>query len=159
MANRLNPQQLSVLMREGTFHGLRSLLNSGQITSEQASEVLARSYGAILGELEEAKRELKHIQNALTQLENVCRSGARSRNAKVGDINHQQLGQNLVTFDGWVVSLMETDLTITGMLNPTHTRSKIEQFGIAMNALMTKRAAEGHPVLDDPSLFNGYFAF
>ena len=63
---------------------------------------------------------------------------------------------HLITFDAWVASLLETDLTITGLLNPSHTRNKITELARALNALMDKRAAEGNPVLDDPNLFRGY---
>jgi len=37
---------------------------------------------------------------------------------------------------------METNLTFTGMLNPAVTRTKIKDFGTAMNALRDKRGAK-----------------
>lgn len=158
MANnsRLNADQVSVLMTEGTFRGVRMLLEQKKLTDDEARAVLARSYEALLLEVEEAQKELHHIQSALTRLENICRQGRQNKNPGAGEHLHQQMGDNVVNLDNWIVSLMETDLTITGMLNPSLTRNKINQFGVAMNELMNKRAVAKNPVLDDPQLFSGY---
>lgn len=153
---KLNNEQVTVLMREGTFHGIEMLQKQNKITAAEASEVLARSYGALLEQVEEAKKELQHIQSNLMRLEAACRQGKQARGQTPVTTTRQNLGDSVVNLDNWIVSLMETNLTITGMLNPALTRNKITQFGIAMNALMDKRAAEKHPVLDDPSLFSGY---
>lgn len=153
---RLSPDQVSVLMKEGTFRGVKALLQQNKLTDAEAGEILSRSYGALLLEIDEAKKEMQHIQNALTRLESTCRQGKKIQHPRVGDNLHQQLGDTVVNLDNWIVSLMETNLTITGMLNPSLTRNKITQFGIAMNALMDKRTSEKNPVLDDPSLFSGY---
>ncbi|HMJ08442.1 MAG TPA: hypothetical protein VK468_05520 [Pyrinomonadaceae bacterium] len=155
----LPPELKTVLMREGTFRGMASLLRDQKISEAQASQVLAKSYAVLLLELDEAKKEIKHIHDAVSRLEHTCRAGSQSRNAQAADSNHHHLSNGVIAFDGWVVSLMETDLTITGMLNPEFTRRKISEFGTAMNALMDKRASAGHPVLDDPSLFKGYVTF
>lgn len=152
----LSPAQKSVLMNEGTFRGLKKLINSNQITEAQAGGVLARSYETLLGQVKEAKSELQRIQTALLRLESLFQMGKRSRTPLTSDQTHVQVGVTLMAFDGWVMSLMETNLTITGMLNPVVTRTKIKEFGIAMNALMDKRAARNHPAFEDPDLFDGY---
>lgn len=64
----LSPDQVRILMNEGTFRGLHMLLRSKQITEEQARGVLARSYETLLGEVKEARRELQRVQNALVRL-------------------------------------------------------------------------------------------
>ena len=152
----LNPQSRAILMREGTFHGMKTLLTEKTVSEDVASYVLRSSYGALLVQVDEAKKELQRIQNALAQMESTCRAGKQARNPRPGDGTHVQLNQAVLAFDGWVVSLMETNLTVTGMLNPTFTRTKISEFSTAMSSLMDKRAAEQHPVLDDPQLFSGY---
>jgi hypothetical protein len=157
MANSgLTPAQVGVLMNEGTFKGLRKLLESGQITDAQARKVLDRSYTTLLGEVKEARAEMQRIQNALARLENLLNVGKRSTKPFLSDPASAQIGEALMAFDGWVVSLMETNLTITGMLNPAVTRSKIKEFGTAMNALMDQRAAKSHPAYKDPDAFDGY---
>lgn len=152
----LDAQSKAVLMKDGTFHGMKALLAERRISEDMASQILRNSYGAILDQVNEAKSELQKIQNALAQLESTCRTGKQARNPRTGDGTHAQLNQAVLAFDGWVVSLMETNLTVTGMLNPTFTRTKISQFATAMTSLMDKRATEQHPVLDDPQLFSGY---
>ena len=140
----LSPDQKSVLMNEGTFRGLKKLLNGNQITETQAAGVLVRSYETLLGQVREAKSELHRIQAALQRLENLIKTGKQFRRPLNTDQTHVQVGVTLNAFDGWVVSLMETNLTMTGMLNPAVTRTKIKEFGTAMNALMDKRAAKNH---------------
>lgn len=152
----LTPDQRSVLMNEGAFRGLRSLITKGSLSEAAARQVAGFTYKAILEEVQEARKELMHLQTALAALENSARQGTRNPSASAHDPVYDQMTNHLITFDAWVVSLLETDLTIAGLLNPTHTRSKITELAKAMNALMDKRAREQHPVLDDPSLFRGY---
>ncbi len=157
MANQpLTPAQKSVLMNEGTFRGLTILLKSNQITEAQVREILGRSYNTLLGQVKEAKRELQRIQAALLKLEGLFTRGKQSRGPYASDPIPREIGTALLGFDGWVISLMETDLTITGMLNPAVTRAKIKEFGTAMNALMDKRAEKHHPAFKDDDLFDGY---
>ncbi|MEP7212778.1 MAG: hypothetical protein ABI791_06870 [Acidobacteriota bacterium] len=152
----LNTEQISVLMSEGTFHGLSMLMGQNKITAGEASGVMSRVYNSLLEEIQEAKRELKHISAVLDRLEHTCHNGKHSAHGTVTDGNHVHLNQNMLAFDGWVISLMETDLTMTGLLNPKFTRKKIADFGNAMNALMDKRSANQHPLMDDRGLFSAY---
>ncbi len=152
----LSQAQKSVLMNEGTFRGLKKLLSGNQITEAQAGGVLSRSYDTLLGQVKEAKSELQRIQAALHRLESLIKAGKQSRKPLTSDQTHIEVGVTLNAFDGWVVSLMETNLTMTGMLNPAVTRTKIKEFGTAMNALMDKRAAKNHPAFKDTEIFDGY---
>ena len=152
----LTPQQRSTLVREGAFQGLKTLKASRTITDEQVKEVTVGVFKAILAEVAEARKELAHLQRALTAMENSARTCVRNPTGPMGDAAYVQMTEHLITFDAWVASLLETDLTITGLLAPTHTRMKISRLATAMNALMDKRAAELHPVMDDPSLFKDY---
>lgn len=145
-----------VLMTEGAFRGLRMLKAKGTISEREAGEIASSVYGAILVEVEEARKELGHIQTALNALASSARQGQRAPGGSAGEMHFDRMTNHLITFDAWVVSLMETDLTITGLLNPGHTRNKITELARAMNALMDKRASESHPVMDDPSLFRDY---
>lgn len=158
MANgsKLSPDQVKVLMNEGTFRGLKILLKGNRITEAQAAGILVRSYDTLLGQVKEAKNELQRIQTALFRLESLFKAGKQSRRPLVSDQTHIDVGVTVNALDGWVVSLMETNLTITGMLNPAVTRTKIKEFGTAMNALMDKRAVKNHPAYDEPELFDGY---
>ena len=157
MANPpLTPAQKRVLMDEGTFRGLRKLVRDNQITDSQARSILTRSYETLLGQIKEAKRELQHAHRALLKMENLIAMGKQSRKPFSNDTIPGEVGVSLMSVDGWVLSLMETNLTITGMLNPAVTRTKIKEFGTAMNALMDKRALMNHPAAKDPDLFDGY---
>lgn len=143
-------------MREGSFRGMIMMLERGEISESEVSAALSGIFRAILGEIGEAKREVVHIQNALAVMESICRAAMNDRRGKPNGLNASRFTENLITLDAWVVSLLETDLTMTGMLNPGHTRKKIVELASAMNNLMDKRAAMKHPVFDDPNLFRGY---
>lgn len=152
----LRPDQIDALLTEGFGPGLRLLRSRGAITPAEEKAVTVNVYKSILNEVAEARKELNHIQMALTALAAAAEAGTRTPVGPGGDANFDKMTNSLITFDAWVASLLETDLTITGLLNPKHTRNKITELAKAMNALMDKRAAERHPVLDDPNLFRGY---
>ncbi|MGE3168323.1 MAG: hypothetical protein AB7G18_14720 [Pyrinomonadaceae bacterium] len=152
----LTQNQIDVLMREGSFRGLLMMLERGEISESGVSAALTGIFRSLLGEIGEAKKEIVHIQNALAVMEGICRSAMHDRHGKANGLNTSRFTENLITLDAWVVSLVETDLTMTGMLNPGHTRKKIAELASAMNNLMDKRAAMKHPVFDDPNLFRGY---
>ena len=152
----LRRDQKDALLAEGFGPGLRMLRSRGAITPAEEKAVTVTVYKTILNEVAEARRELNHIQMALTALAAAAEAGTRTPMGPGGDANFDKMTNSLITFDAWVVSLLETDLTITGLLHPKHTRNKITELAKAMNALMDKRAAERHPVLDDPNLFRGY---
>ena len=151
----LLPNQVDVLRREGAFRGLQTLSGQGVLPHEIRAMVKS-VFGALQVEIAEAKNELIKLQTSLSMMENAARAGAANPSATGGDANVDRFQQSFITFDAWAVSLMETSLTIAGLMNPDHARRKITEFSSAMNALMDKRAAMKHPVMDDPSLFKGY---
>jgi hypothetical protein len=150
-----NDQQRQVLLKEGAFRGLRQLESMRQITPAESKAAKVSFMKTILDEVSEARKELAHLQTALTALGNAAQNGV-SQHGGPSEATIDQMTNHLITFDAWVISLVETDLTIAGFLNPGHTRNKITEMSRALNALMDKRAAEKHPVLDDPNLFRGY---
>ena len=113
-------------------------------------------FGALQVEIAEARNELVKLQTSLSMMENAARAGSANPSSTGTDANIERFQQSFITFDAWAVSLMETSLTVAGLMNPDHARRKIAAFASAMNALMDKRAAMQHPVMDDPSLFKEY---
>lgn len=151
----LLPHQREMLIREGSFIGLQTLSQQG-VPPAVIKAIASGVFKALKVELAEARKELTHLQNAITSMDAACQAGLLHPSGTGKDGNIDRFVQTFITFDAWAVSLMETSLTIAGLLNPTHTRKKIVEFSNAMNALMDKRAAMQHPVIDDPSLFKGY---
>lgn len=151
----LTPQQKDLFNREGAFIAMRTLSQQG-VPAATIRPVATRVFNALLTEIAEARKELMRLQESLNMMESACRAGAANPTGTGNDTNVERFQQSFITFDAWAVSLMETSLTIAGLMNPSHARKKITEFSTAMNALMDKRAAMKHPVLDDPSLFKGY---
>ncbi len=85
-------------MTEGTFRGLKQLLQTNQITEAHAGNILTRSYETLLGQVKEAKREMQRVQNALQRLENLLTIGKRSQKPFTGDTTHTEVG---VALDGF----------------------------------------------------------
>lgn len=151
----LKPHQRDILMREGAIRGLKTLTDRREVSAQEADAVLKSVLGAMLREITEARKEIARLNAALGAMEAACRSGMAG-GAAGRSVSADRFTESFITFDAWAVSLMETSLTIAGLLNPAHARKKISEFSTAMNALLDKRAAAGHPVMDDPSLFSGY---
>lgn len=151
---KLTFQQRAVLMNEGAVKGSQTLVDQGAISKELAQDIMKATYKTILEEIQEARREIVRIQSSLNMMENYARQASCNQGRSGND--HRMMTEHLITLDAWVVSLLETVLTVTGILNPSHTRKKIDQLATSMHALMDKRAAEQHPVLDDSSLFRDY---
>ena len=101
MANpKLSPDQVGVLMNEGTFRGLKKLLQTGQITEAHGANILAKSYETLLGQVKEAKREMQRVQTALQRPENLLTIGKQSRKPLSRDTTHSEVGVALMAFDG-----------------------------------------------------------
>lgn len=147
--------QLTVktVFQDGFFVGLEKLRQGGKLSAQDVGKVRATLFKYLSARVAEAQREVGRIQTVLAQLNGICHEGQRPAPVELvfsGPVN--QLGSALQALDGWVVSLYETDLTMTGIVNPTLRRQQAQAFSRAIDHLWQKREAELSGV-KDPSLF------
>jgi len=142
--------------REGAFQALRNNVESGAISAETASQWTAQIFGVFHSKVDEAKKEVHHLQQALHRLDHVTLRGTRPRPYQLQDPLVMQLAHEATTFDDWVVSLMETDLTMIFLGAPGRARAKPQELAKAMATLTQKRIDELKFTLKAPELFASY---
>jgi hypothetical protein len=81
----------------------------------------ASKFDLLLEQIAEAKRETEHLQRALRQMELICRQGADTASADYGNRQRDLMSSfdaDLRRLDGWVISLVETDLSMVEIISP-----------------------------------------
>lgn len=99
----------------GYFYGLEKLEKEYEISKEKLIQIRAGLYKHILIKVSEAKKEIARLQVNVLQMEAACRAGMNSRSPippGTPDRNQSALIAGLQPFDGWVISLLETDIAL-----------------------------------------------
>jgi hypothetical protein len=68
-------------------------------------------------------------------------------------MQREALSRELTAFDGWIISLMESYLTLLFFGNPERANAKPNEIAKSMQALTQKRVSSMNFMLKDPSLF------
>lgn len=161
MAARITVEEANRLaLKEGAFISLDTLVREFGVSLKSKSRILATIFEMLSEQVREAQNEVRHIQSALNRMEQTCREGSRERPLVYGNTSTPLIGtlqRDLWALDGWVVSLLETDLTLVGFVVGDPIRDKVFQINQAMTALHNKRAANLTFNLKDPTLFEDYF--
>lgn len=161
MAVRITVEKANRLaLEQGAFVSLETLVREYGVSLKTEGRILGEFFRQLLLQIAEAQKETRHIQAALARLEQTCREGSHARPREHGEVQSpliDRFQRDLWALDGWVVSLLETDLALVGFVSPSFARSKVSQLNQAMNALLHKREAGLFPFLKDPALFADYF--
>lgn len=139
--------------RDGAFRTLRTFVRQGTISKEQAAQWTAQLFKIFAAKIEEAKKEVKRLDAVLQRLAVVAAQGKRKRAYVEQDPLVLSLAHELGAFDGWVMSLYETDLTMISYGAPDRARAKPNEMAASMNALYQKRLEEMKFQLKAPELF------
>jgi hypothetical protein len=140
----------------GAFNAILENVKKGAISTETASQWIAQLFTVYSSKVDEAKREVRHLDLVLQRLAHVTQQGAHPRPYEDRLPLLRQLSQELTTFDNWVVSLMETDLTMIWLAAPERARAKPQELAKAMAALTQKRIDQQKLSLNAPDLFSAY---
>ena len=161
MAARITVEEANRLaLKEGAFVSLDTLVREFGVSLKSKSRVLATIFKMLSEQVREAQNEVMHIQSALNRMERTCREGSRERPLTYGNTSSPLVGTfetDLWALDGWVVSLLETNLTLKGFVNGHAIQNKVFQINQARTALIRKREANLTFNLKDPTLFEDYF--
>jgi len=139
--------------RDGAFHSINNYVREKKITPETASAWTAQLFAVFEEKIKEAQREVQHLQTSLMRLADAARRGKRKHAYKEIDPHVVSLAHELTTFDGWVMSLYETDLTMISYGAPERARAKPAEMAKSMDALYAKRLEEMKFTLNAPELF------
>jgi hypothetical protein len=116
-----------ILINEGYFYGLDKVRH--EIPAHKLLPVVQHVYEFINAKVQEAKREIVHIQTALNQMEAECVRGAR-RPQVGGNITAEarSLMSACMRLDGWTLSLLESTFSLdNAVLTPETGHNLINQ--------------------------------
>ncbi len=115
-------------------------------------------YKHILLKIMEGKREILHLQNAIARMEHACRAGTipnppMARHAR--DNNLRALEHAFQAFDGWVISLLETNVSLLWAIhNPETAGLRINGLHDSFRKLYDLRKPGLEPLENFPEAFN-----
>lgn len=138
---------------EGSFHVIRRYVAENKISKEQASAWVAQIFRALGDEVKEARKEMRRLDAVLARLGSVIEQGKRPRPFNPRDALFGNLARELTTFDNWVMSLYETDLTMIHFGNPDRAKAKPLEMARSMNELYAKRLEDHSFLKSAPELF------
>lgn len=145
--------------RKGMFKALAEFVHEGSMTKQRAEEIRREVFKIFLKQVQEAKSEVNHLNGSIARLEQICKMGASVRPSPafgqyVDRPNEvARLAEEIMTFDGWVVSLYETAITMMYFGAPDRAKAKPTEMVNSLEALRQKRLQQLDLDLKDPSLF------
>lgn len=148
------------LIRFGYLDGFEKLLRSKAIHPSPAKtgQIRARLFKLLLWKITQGKKEINRLQTAIDQLEMACRGGLdakRMENSAAYAAVVDRLVSPLQDFDGWVISLFETDMALLSNIhNPTTADNRIDSLSGSFNALWRQRMADEDGLVSHPDLFD-----
>lgn len=148
------------LIRFGYLDGFEKLLRSKAIHPSPAKigQIRARLFKLLLWKITQGKKEITRLQTAIDQLETACRGGLdpkRMENNAAYSAAVDRLASPLQDFDGWVISLFETDMALLSNIhNPTTADNRIDALSGSFTALWRQRMADEDGLVSHPDLFD-----
>ena len=142
--------------RKGAFKALAEFVAEGSMSKQEAEKMRAQVFNLFLKQVQEAKDEVNRLNSSIARLEQICRAGAAARPGPTWAERPPEvhrLAEEIVTFDGWVVSLYETAITMMYFGAPDRARAKPAEMANSLEALRQKRLKALDLDLKDPSLF------
>jgi len=151
-----------ILVTNGYFASLHKILQEYDVSKELGAKIKVMLFKHLMGKINEAKKELARLNASIQRVEAACSAGtvpspAEGLKAFTPAVN--RLLEEVRTFDGWVISLLESDISLVAMTeNP-------ETAGIRVNGLQKSFAAlwnlripgltplQGYPDVFDMSIF------
>ena len=156
---RFTDAEKQVLKTDGLLVGLEKLARQNPGNEKGYSEYRSGWLGHWMQQdLKEASSEVAKIQAALQRLDQVSKNLEAAKFVSSADPRVAQFKKDLDALDGWTVSLLETVLKITGILDKAKARNKVSSLNTALLELMAKRVAADDPFRKDPSLFKAYMS-
>lgn len=146
-----------VLWNNGFFHGWQKIVKEYEPSVAEGAAYKAYLFEKLLAKVQEAKRELQHLEQCVQRLEIACKRGTIKNPAtalQAFDDSAAAVRGGMQAFDGWVTSLLETDLTLLHYLfNPETSGNKLKNLQTSFAQLATLRAKEQQLWARDPDPF------
>jgi hypothetical protein len=138
---------------EGAFVAIYRYVREGQLSAEQAASLISRMYLLYDMKVKEAQKEVRRIDAVLARLAHLTTQGQQKRPYEPRDAMLLSLANECTTFDNWVMSLYETDLSMISYARPDRAKAKPIELAKAFEALHKKRLDDMNFALNAPELF------
>ena len=148
-----NRELVEEIAKRGAFKAIEHFVETRVITQEEALTYVSAIYAYFLRQVQEAQNEVRRLESVLGRLSVLCDQGRRAKTWIPRNPAVARLADEILAFDGWVMGLYETDLTMIDFGAPSRGKDKAAEFAASWEALRKKRIAELDFKLKDPSLF------
>jgi len=144
-------------MQWGYFEGLSKVLQEYEVSKELGARLKASLFKHILKKILEAKKEIAKLQVSVERIEAACRAGmipdvATGNQAFSPAVN--RLRMEMQTFDGWTISLLESDISLLAtVVNPPTAGERVNGLKAAFAELWNRRMDGYRPFDNYPELF------
>ena len=143
-------------MTHGYFVALDQARMSGAIGPALFRHEYRRYFHIALSQITEAQKETEHIRKALARMQSAARQGSERATVSRLDAypDNAQFQDGLRAFQGWVASLVETYISLFGLIEGTAGATrKVNDLASASHELIKKRQLEGSITAKAPGLF------
>ena len=152
-----------IALANGYYFGLQKITKDYEITSEEFKKLKSGMAKHILIKIKEAKQEIARLQASVVRLEQaaqaatlVSASEAESMTVFTPAVN--TLMQEMRTFDGWKISLLESDISLLQTVyNPTTACIRINGLQKSFAELWDLRIPGRAPYDNYPGVFDMAF--
>jgi hypothetical protein len=154
----VSTQQWTQLINEkGIFHALRHLVATGRLTEKEAEEHLGQMFRRYAALVQEAQSEVTRLSAVLSRMSALCAANQRRQPLAKGLGAVDQLSMEVKAFDGWTISLYETDVTMIRLAAPERGKAMPQDFAASMNKLWNERVENNKFFHKNPGLFKLLF--
>lgn len=139
---------------QGALVSLEQLRIQGKIPEKYVPFFYKAAFKNLLPGIVEARKECRHIEQALARMEAVARREAVHYPGRVHSEGDTQINRDMIALKGWITSLLETYTGFLAWLVPSLVFDRIRQLGSALWNLHTARMNSMTPLGKNASLFD-----
>jgi len=141
----------------GYFAGIDQLARQYNWSAVEKATVKRHAFEHILDKVAEAKDEIRRLEKAIERIEAACRfgAGASLSEGTAGSASVNNLKAALQPFDGWVVSILETDFSLLHVVhNPETAYNRINGLRESFANLWRDRQQDQYAFANRPEYFD-----
>jgi len=147
-----------IAVTTGYFDGLHKMLKEYDVSKETGARLKAMFFKHILKKINEAKKEIVRLQASIQRLEAACNAGTVPNEGEGLDAygpTVNRLLQEMRTFDGWVISLLESDISLVATIeNPETAGIRVKGLQKSFAELWALRIPGWKPFDNHPDVFD-----
>ena len=152
-----------IALANGYYWGLQTITKDYEVTNDEFKRMKSGLAKHILVKIKEAKKEIAQLQASVLRLEHAAQaatqvSASEAESRTVFGPAVDRLMQEMRTFDGWTISLLESDISLLQTVdNPTTAGIRITGLQKSFAQLWDLRIPGRAPYKNYPGVFDMTF--